>query len=180
MRHRRVVSFALFDHGFSILKNPLFSGTGAQPVTSGRSVSPPALAHPGDGDSGGDERHRMDLAAWEHWLDSHSSHARSGGSVRLLINGEKFFPCSKTGWRSDRNNDIQSASLTGRRRREVAALLKQRSTTLPCAGCSTTPARAPPQRASRHAPGGGLRAAGSISRYLDPFALQVRRSSTRS
>ena len=34
----------------------------------------------------------MDLAAWEQWLDRHTHTPREWGSMRLLIDGDRFFP----------------------------------------------------------------------------------------
>ena len=34
----------------------------------------------------------MDLIAWQQWLDRHTAWPRELGSVRLLINGEIFYP----------------------------------------------------------------------------------------
>jgi cardiolipin synthase len=34
----------------------------------------------------------MDLAAFEQWLDGHTGTAQERGSLRLLINGERFYP----------------------------------------------------------------------------------------
>ena len=34
----------------------------------------------------------MDLVVWEHWLDRHTATRSVEGSIRLLIDGERFFP----------------------------------------------------------------------------------------
>jgi hypothetical protein len=34
----------------------------------------------------------MDLADWERWLDRHTGTPREQGSIRLLLNGEGFYP----------------------------------------------------------------------------------------
>lgn len=91
---KTLVSFALVDNAWSFLKNPISSATrtihqGLQwtatifepKLRSRASAIPPFTNAPG-----------MDLAAWEKWLDEHTGTPRERGSVRLLINGEKFYP----------------------------------------------------------------------------------------
>jgi cardiolipin synthase len=39
----------------------------------------------------------MDLAQWEDWLDNHTSTHREYGSLRLLVDGERFFPRFQAG-----------------------------------------------------------------------------------
>lgn len=89
-----LASFAILDHGWSFLKNPVSSttrtihqalqwtGTLFEPRQRRRgSTVPPLTNAPG-----------MDLAAWEHWLDKHTGSPRERGAIRLLINGEQFYP----------------------------------------------------------------------------------------
>ncbi len=89
-----LTSFALMDNGWSFLKNPISSATRTvhqflqwtatmlqPPLRSYGSTIPPVTNAPG-----------MDLIAWEKWLDHRIGMSRERGAVRLLINGEKFFP----------------------------------------------------------------------------------------
>jgi phosphatidylserine/phosphatidylglycerophosphate/cardiolipin synthase-like enzyme len=91
---RTLVSFVVVDHAWSFLKNPVSSttrtlhqclqwgGTFIEPkLRQQRSPVPPLTNAPG-----------MDLQEWERWLDRHTSMPRERGTIRLLINGEKFFP----------------------------------------------------------------------------------------
>ena len=89
-----LASFAIVDNGWSFLKNPVssltrtlnqgiqWSATLLGPRLRNKGSTIPPIAH-GPG---------MDLAEWERWLDQHTSTPRERGSVRLLPNGEKFFP----------------------------------------------------------------------------------------
>jgi phosphatidylserine/phosphatidylglycerophosphate/cardiolipin synthase-like enzyme len=86
-------SFIVVDNLFTFLKNPVTSSTRAvnQAVqwpqtllprqTHPKSEIPPLTNAPG-----------MDLVAWEHWLDHHAHAPRELGSLRLLIDGDQFFP----------------------------------------------------------------------------------------
>ena len=89
-----LASFAIVDNGWSFLKNPISSttrslhqafqwaGTFLEPKLRSRgSTIPPVTNAPG-----------MDLNAWEEWLDKHTGTERERGAIRLLINGEKFYP----------------------------------------------------------------------------------------
>lgn len=89
-----LASFVFVDHGWAILKNPVSSAGrllnlgvqwpaslfGPRLRTKGSQI-PSVAPAPG-----------MDLAAWERWLDSHTGTDRERGSLRLLINGERFYP----------------------------------------------------------------------------------------
>lgn len=89
-----MVSFIVLDHAWAILKNPVSSADrllnlglqwtasllGPRLRTKAR-VSPSLTPAPG-----------MELAAWEHWLDDHTGTTRERGSLRLLLNGERFYP----------------------------------------------------------------------------------------
>ncbi len=175
-----LVSFALFDHGLAILKNPVSSvGRLLNQVTqwpvsllhprlrTRATVIPAVTNAPG-----------MELAAWEHWLDSHTRHARERGSVRLLINGEKFFPVFEDRLaKATRNIDIQICIFDRDDVAvEVADLLKQRSTNLAVRVLFDHTST----RASGNAPpatplAAGFVPPGSISRYLRSGShVQVR------
>jgi phosphatidylserine/phosphatidylglycerophosphate/cardiolipin synthase-like enzyme len=89
-----LLSFALVDNAWALIKNPVSSitrtlhqgvqwaGTMFEPRLRRESTScPPLTNSPG-----------MDLVAWERWLDKRVSTPRERGSIRLLLNGEGFFP----------------------------------------------------------------------------------------
>ncbi len=89
-----LATFVLVDHGWAGLKNPVSSlgragnmclqwslGLFKPSLKSPRMDIPPVNTGPG-----------MDLTEWEDWLDAHSGTARERGSVKLLIDGESFFP----------------------------------------------------------------------------------------
>jgi cardiolipin synthase A/B len=89
-----VDALVLEGHGLALLKNPISSvarlgDLAVQTLVrfirlplpkSGGQV--PALSH-----SGG-----MDLAQWETWMDRYTGTRRENGSMRLLIDGDRFFP----------------------------------------------------------------------------------------
>ena len=89
-----LASFVLVDQVWALVKNPVSSLTrtlnqGLQwtaalfdPRLREGKAAPPAIT--------GEQP--MDLALWERWLDQHTDTPRERGSVRLLINGEAFFP----------------------------------------------------------------------------------------
>jgi phosphatidylserine/phosphatidylglycerophosphate/cardiolipin synthase-like enzyme len=86
-------SFILIDNVFSFLKNPVTSSVRAvnqlvqwpftvlTPRLRGKPFIPPLTNAPG-----------MDLATWEHWLDHHTHSHREQGSLKLMIDGDSFFP----------------------------------------------------------------------------------------
>ncbi len=91
---KTLASFAIVDNCGSFLKNPISSATRTihqfiqwtatifEPrLRSLGATIPPVTNAPG-----------MDLTSWEGWLDRHIRTPRERGAVRLLINGEKFFP----------------------------------------------------------------------------------------
>ncbi len=88
-----VASFIVVDNGWAFLKNPVSSSF--RTLNQGlqwtklllrrhlrvRSSNPPPLTHaPG-----------MDLVDWEKWLDRNTGTRRERGSVRLLIDGDRFY-----------------------------------------------------------------------------------------
>lgn len=89
-----LISFVVVDNAWAIIKNPVSSAGrllnlalqwpaslfGPRLRTKASSI--PSLT-PATG---------MELSAWEHWLDDHSGTTRERGSLRLLINGERFYP----------------------------------------------------------------------------------------
>jgi phosphatidylserine/phosphatidylglycerophosphate/cardiolipin synthase-like enzyme len=89
-----LASFLIVDNAWAFLKNPVSSATrtlnqGLQwtatlfdpRLRESNSPVPPLTNGPG-----------MPLAQWEQWLDKHTATSRERGTVRLLINGEKFYP----------------------------------------------------------------------------------------
>ncbi len=91
---RTLSSFVVVDNGWAFLKNPVSSATrtvhqGLQwtatlldrRLRDKTEAIPPLTQSPG-----------MDLTAWEDWLDRHGGPPRESGSIRLLINGEGFYP----------------------------------------------------------------------------------------
>jgi cardiolipin synthase A/B len=89
-----LVSFVLVDNAWAFLKNPVSSmtrtihqgvqwtGTLFEPRLRDKTSTLPPVA-PAQG---------MDLVAWERWLDQHTDAPRERGSLRLLLNGESFYP----------------------------------------------------------------------------------------
>jgi cardiolipin synthase A/B len=90
---RMLTSFLLESHGVALLKNPVsavarlanatfhgLTGLLDMSLPSFNTSAPPVSDRPG-----------MDLAAWEQRLDA-LGYARDRGTLRLLINGEQFFP----------------------------------------------------------------------------------------
>lgn len=89
------ISALLFEsNGLALIKNPVssvarlgnllvqtFLSLARLPVPKPTGPVPPLRHAPG-----------MDLVAWEHWLDRHTSTRTVAGSMRLLIDGERFFP----------------------------------------------------------------------------------------
>ena len=80
-------------HGLALLKNPVSSAArladlGLQTVLRLARLPLPKGAPrvPAPGRAGG-----MDLAEWESWLDRHTGTRREEGSLRLLIDGDRFF-----------------------------------------------------------------------------------------
>jgi cardiolipin synthase A/B len=89
-----LLRLAVVDHGVAILKNPV--------STVGKILNfciqwPLAQVHrlrfAGGGGTGPvGENAPMDLAGFEKWLDANSGMPRELGSLRVLIDGEQFFP----------------------------------------------------------------------------------------
>ncbi|MCI0738957.1 MAG: phosphatidylserine/phosphatidylglycerophosphate/cardiolipin synthase family protein [Gemmataceae bacterium] len=127
-----LASFAIVDNGWAFLKNPVSSLTrtlnqGLQwsvtllgPRLRDRASTIPAVTN-GPG---------MDLSDWERWLDQHTGMPRERGTVRLLPNGETFFPLIERRLAAaEQNIDIHVCIFD---RDDVAArfadVLKQRAT----------------------------------------------------
>jgi hypothetical protein len=91
---KTLASFAIVDNGWGFLKNPVSSltrtihqgvqwtGTFFEPRLRDRASAIPPLTTNAPG---------MDLIAWEQWLDQRFT-SRERGSLRLLFNGEGFYP----------------------------------------------------------------------------------------
>jgi phosphatidylserine/phosphatidylglycerophosphate/cardiolipin synthase-like enzyme len=127
-----LASFVFVDNAWAFIKNPVSSaGRGLNLAvqlpasmlnlfhhTKGAEV-PPLTPAP-----------TMDLAAWEHWLDTHTGTTRERGSLRLMIDGERFYPVLKSRVDHATNSisilvctfDTDDAGV------EIADKLKQRST----------------------------------------------------
>jgi len=91
---RSISALLLEGHVLALVKNPVSSagrlsnliyqtlaGLFRQPFPGPSPQIPPLNGGPG-----------MDLAKWEHWLDRHTSTRRQHGSLKLLVDGEGFFP----------------------------------------------------------------------------------------
>ncbi len=81
-------------HGIALLKNPISSAARLADLavqTVVRFVRFP-LPKPGTEVPPLLSREGMDLAEWETWLDDYTGTRREPGQLRLLIDGEQFFP----------------------------------------------------------------------------------------
>jgi cardiolipin synthase len=91
---RTLGSFVIVDNAWAFLKNPVSSATRTihqawqwtgtlldRRLRDKTKTIPPLTQAPG-----------MDLIAWEDWLDKHGGTPREQGSIRLLLNGEEFYP----------------------------------------------------------------------------------------
>ena len=89
-----LLSFALLDHAWSFLKNPVSSTTRTlhQAHQWAATLFEPRLRSRGTPGPLSTNAPGMDLAAWEQWLDKHTDTPRERGAVRLFINGEEFYP----------------------------------------------------------------------------------------
>jgi cardiolipin synthase len=87
-------SLVLVDHVWAFVKNPISSSARtlhqwlqwplsllSPRLRANRRVIPPIASGTG-----------MDLPAWEQWLDEHTHTRREPGSLRLMIDGDQFFP----------------------------------------------------------------------------------------
>ena len=116
-RLSKLTSFILIDTAWAFVKNPISSSGRTLnqwlqwPLTllsprlrADRAGIPPVVAQePG-----------MDLAAWERWLDQHTHTRQERGSMRLLIDGDGFFPVLERRVReAQRSVSIQVSFLTG-------------------------------------------------------------------
>jgi phosphatidylserine/phosphatidylglycerophosphate/cardiolipin synthase-like enzyme len=91
---RSISALLLEGHGLALLKNPVSSAGRLgnlvyqslasllrQPFPGPAAQAKPLTRGPG-----------MNLAEWEAWLDRHTSTHRQRGSLKLLVDGERFFP----------------------------------------------------------------------------------------
>jgi cardiolipin synthase len=130
-----LASFVIVDHAWAILKNPVSStarllNLGIEwpaslfnpRLRTKATEIPPVIPASG-----------MDLAAWEHWLDTHTGTVRERGSLRLLINGERFYPVFEARlMEAARSIDIHVCIFDcDDVAVEVAEKLKQQSTNIP-------------------------------------------------
>ncbi len=175
-----LASFAVVDNGWAFLKNPVSSSlrTLNQGLQWTRlllrrhlrvrsSTIPPLTLAPG-----------MDLVAWEQWLDRNTGSRRELGSVRLLIDGDRFYPVLEQRIAEARSNinfhvcifDNDDVAV------DIANRLKQRSTNvivkviydrMITRGASASPPATPMRE--------GFVPPGSISSYLrDGSRVRVR------
>jgi len=175
-----LVSFILVDNAWAILKNPVSSTARllnfcvqwpaslfGPRLRKKASEIPPLIAAPG-----------MDLLAWEQWLDAHTGTARERGSLRLLMNGERFYPVfedrlSQASHSIDINVCIFDRDDVAV---QIADQLKQRSTTIPVQvivdhNSSRSSGKAPPTTPMPE----GFVSPKSITAYLKAnSAVQVR------
>ena len=92
---KRSVNALIFrGHGWALIKNPVSSAARLGNLTlqivgsllrlpfPGPPRDVPPLSHPAG----------MDLVKWEHWLDHHTGTRQQQGSIKLLVDGERFFP----------------------------------------------------------------------------------------
>ena len=84
----------LESHGLALLKNPISSigRLGNFTLETVTQFVRLPLPHAGKGIPPVTQAKGMDLAAWEGWLDHHTGTRREQGSLRLLIDGDRFFP----------------------------------------------------------------------------------------
>ncbi len=103
---RGLSAFTLESHGLAIVKNPVSSAArlldfGVQtvwrflrfPRPQFPREPPPAGASPG-----------MNLQEWEHWLDRYTGTVLQDGDLRLLVDGNLFFPELKEAIRTATNS----------------------------------------------------------------------------
>lgn len=130
-----LASFVLVDNAWAILKNPVSSAArllnlGIQWPASifGPRLRTRASEVPSLSSASG-----MNLAAWEKWLDGHTGTERERGSLRLLINGERFYPVfADRVAEAARSIDVHVCIFDRDDVAvEVADCLKQRSTNVP-------------------------------------------------
>lgn len=81
-------------HGRSFIKNPVSSvfRLGNLGVQSVLNLARPKLRKPRSAVPPLDPGPGMDLDEWERWLDRYTGTRREPGALRLLIDGEQFFP----------------------------------------------------------------------------------------
>ncbi|EEF62042.1 phospholipase D-like domain-containing protein [Pedosphaera parvula] len=92
-RFVNLTSFIVIDNGIAFLKNPITSLVRAvnQSLQWPQTLLP-RLAHPKSEIPPLTHAPGMDLTAWEQWLDHHAHAPREQGSLRLLIDGDNFYP----------------------------------------------------------------------------------------
>lgn len=91
---KTLVGFAVIDHAWSFLKNPISSSTRTvnQALQWTATLFEPRLRSRGSPGPLSTNAPGMDLAGWEQWLDKHTDTPRERGTIRLFINGEEFYP----------------------------------------------------------------------------------------
>ena len=91
---KTLLSFVLVDNVWAFLKNPVSSTTRTvhQGVQWTGTIIEPRLRDKGTTFPELTNAPGMDLIAWERWLDRHTDTPRERGSIRLLLNGEGFYP----------------------------------------------------------------------------------------
>jgi cardiolipin synthase len=135
LRISNLASFILIDNAWSFLKNPISSTTRTlnqlhqwtatlfeSRLRNKSSKVPPPAQGPG-----------MDLVSWERWLDQHTHSVQEPGSLRLLIDGDHFFPLLENRIAEAQSQVDIHVCIFDRDdvAVEVAELLKKRSTKVP-------------------------------------------------
>jgi phosphatidylserine/phosphatidylglycerophosphate/cardiolipin synthase-like enzyme len=91
---RSINALVLQGHGVALIKNPVSSAGRLVNLLTQTLVSFLRLPVPGPARNTAPLSHDpgMDLVQWESWLDRHTSTHQQDGSLKLLIDGERFFP----------------------------------------------------------------------------------------
>jgi phosphatidylserine/phosphatidylglycerophosphate/cardiolipin synthase-like enzyme len=179
-RFSGLLSFILVDNAWAILKNPVSSTARLLNfcVQWPASLFGPRLRNKGSEIPSLSAAPGMDLVAWEQWLDADTGTAHERGSLRLLINGERFYPVFEDRLaEASRSIDINVCIFD---RDDVAVQvadqLKQRSTNIPVRviadhNSSRSSGKAPPATPMPE----GFVSPKSITAYLKAnSAVQVR------
>jgi cardiolipin synthase len=89
-----LASFVIVDNAWAFLKNPVSSLTRTlnQGLQWSATLFDPRLRQSDSFIPPPTNAPSMQLDEWEQWLDNHTHTPRERGTVRLLINGERFYP----------------------------------------------------------------------------------------
>ncbi|MGH7970670.1 MAG: hypothetical protein ACREIC_18240, partial [Limisphaerales bacterium] len=91
---RSIRALLLEGHGLALLKNPVSSAGRLGNLLAQTMAGLVRLLIPSSSPPVPPLRHGqgMDLVKWEAWLDRHSFTRQQQGSLKLLVDGERFFP----------------------------------------------------------------------------------------